>query len=143
VDLSFLPPLNAGLNGLAALLLVIGRALAKRRRVDAHRRVMIGAFSVSSVFLASYVAHKVGSGFESVRFHAEGVPKLAYLSLLVSHSALAMAVPFLAVALIRLGLSGRLDAHRRLARVAWPLWMYVSLTGVALYAVLYHLNPAA
>ena len=142
MDLSFLPPLNAGLNGLAALLLVVGRALAKRRRLDAHRRVMISAFSVSSLFLVFYVAHKLGSGFESRHFHGEGAARIAYLSLLLTHTILAMAVPVLAIALIRLGLRARVDAHRRLARVAWPLWMYVSLSGVAIYAVLYHFNPA-
>ncbi len=142
MDLSFLPSLNASLNALTTVLLLAGRALARRRRVDAHRRVMISAFAISALFLASYLAHKLASGFESRSLQAEGAPRLAYLSLLVSHSLLAAAVPFLAIALIRLGLRGRVEAHRRLARLAWPIWMYVSLSGVAVYVVLYHLNPA-
>ncbi len=80
-------------------------------------------------------------GFEHTPFHAEGVAKVAYLCLLFSHLLLAMTVPVLAVVMIRLGLRQRLDAHRRLAKVAWPIWMYVSVTGVMIYALLYHLNP--
>jgi uncharacterized membrane protein YozB (DUF420 family) len=142
LDLSFLPPLNASLNGLTTLLLLAGRALARQRRVDAHRRVMIGAFALSALFLTSYVGHKLASGFESRSFQAEGAARIAWLTLLLTHSGLAMAVPVLAIALMRLGLRGRVDAHRRLARVAWPIWIYVSLSGVAVYVVLYHLNPA-
>jgi uncharacterized membrane protein YozB (DUF420 family) len=142
VDASFLPAVNATLNGLAATGLVVGRALARRRRVTAHRRVMTASFVVSALFLVLYVAHKAGRGFESTTFHADGAAKAAYLVVLFSHVVLAMAVPPLAIALIRLGRSGRVAAHRRLARVAWPVWMYVSVTGVLIYVLLYHLNPA-
>jgi uncharacterized membrane protein YozB (DUF420 family) len=142
VDLSWLPALNAGLNAAAAVLLVWGRALARRREVARHRAVMLSAFAVSSLFLASYVAHKVSREFENTRFHAEGAAQAAYLALLASHVVLAMAVPPLAVTLVVLGLRGRLERHRRLARFAWPVWMYVSVTGVAIYVLLYHLNPA-
>ncbi len=142
MDLSFLPGVNAGLNAIAALLLVAGLLLIRRRRIDAHRRVMLTAFAVSSLFLACYIAHKVSRGFESTTFHAEGAAKLAYLALLFSHVTLAMTVPFLAITLIVLGLRGRIERHRRLARVAWPIWMYVSVTGVVIYLLLYHFNPA-
>jgi putative membrane protein len=121
---------------------VWGRALARRREVARHRAVMLSAFAVSSLFLASYVAHKVSREFENTRFHAEGAAQAAYLALLASHVVLAMAVPPLAVTLVVLGLRGRLERHRRLARFAWPVWMYVSVTGVAIYVLLYHLNPA-
>ena len=141
MDLSFLPGVNAGLNAIAALLLVAGLLLIRRRRIDAHRRVMLTAFAVSSLFLACYIAHKVSRGFESTTFHAEGAAKLAYLALLFSHVTLAMTVPFLAITLIVLGLRGRIERHRRLARVAWPIWMYVSVTGVVIYLLLYHFNP--
>jgi uncharacterized membrane protein YozB (DUF420 family) len=141
VDLSFLPALNACLNALAASLLVVGRRLVRRGRVDAHRRTMLAAFAVSSLFLACYVIHKVSRGFENTTFHAEGAAKLAYLALLASHVTLAMTVPPLAIALVVLGLRGSLPRHRRLARVAWPIWMYVSVTGVVIYLLLYPFNP--
>ncbi len=141
MDLSFLPPVNAALNGIAALLLLAGLLLVRRRRIAAHRRVMLTAFAVSSLFLLCYVAHKASRGFESTTFHAEGAAKVAYLALLFSHVTLAMAVPVLAITLIALGLRGRIARHRRLARVAWPIWMYVSVTGVVIYLLLYHLNP--
>ncbi len=141
MDLSFLPAVNAGLNAVAAVLLVIGRRLIRRRREAAHRATMIAAFGVSSVFLALYVAHKVWRNFETTTFHVEGVAKIAYLLLLSSHVVLAMTVPFFAVTLIVLGLRERRLWHVRLARIAWPIWMYVSLTGIAVYVLLYHLNP--
>jgi uncharacterized membrane protein YozB (DUF420 family) len=141
VDLSFLPAVNASLNTLATILLVTGRVLIKQRRIDAHRRVMISAFAVSTLFLVLYVAHKASRGFENTAFHAEGFVKMLYLAILFSHLVLAMAVPLLAIALIRLGWQRRDPAHRRLARVAWPIWIYVSITGVVIYVMLYHLNP--
>ena len=143
MDLSFLPAVNAGLNGLALTLLVTGRRLVKQGRIDAHRRVMLSAFGVSSLFLFFYVSHKVSRGFESTTFHVEGAAKLAYLVLLFSHVALAATVPVLAILLIRLGLRDERPKHRRLARIAWPIWMYVSVTGVLIYALLYHLSPVA
>ena len=143
MDFSFLPAVNASLNAVATLLLVRGRLLARAGRVDAHRRTMLSAFAVSSLFLALYVLHKASRGFESTTFHVRGVAKLAYLVMLTSHVALAMTVPVLAILLIRHGLAGRIAAHRRLARIAWPIWMYVSVTGVLIYVLLYHLNPAA
>lgn len=141
MDLSGLPALNATLNAIATVLLLRGRALVKRGLIETHRRVMLAAFAVSSVFLASYVAHKVSRSFESTTFNAAGAVKTAYLTLLVSHVALAALVPFLALALIRFGLRGEIARHRRLARVAWPIWLYVSITGVVIYVLLYHLNP--
>lgn len=143
MDLSFLPSVNASLNALASVLLIVGRGLARRHRVVAHRRVMLGAFTTSTLFLALYVAHKAWRGFEHTPFHAEGAALLAYRVLLFSHVALAMLVPMLALTLIGLGLRGRIARHRRLARVAWPIWMYVSLTGVAIYLLLYRFNPPA
>jgi len=141
LDLSALPALNATLNGLATVLLIIGLALIRSGRERAHRRVMVSAFSVSCLFLALYVTHKVWRGFESTPFNAVGLPKLLYLIVLFTHVTLAMTVPVLAIALIQLGRRGRRAAHRRLARVAWPIWMYVSLTGVLIYVLLYPLNP--
>lgn len=142
MDLSFFPALNAALNATATVLLVLGRVWIRRGQVDRHRRAMLCAFAVSSLFLACYVAHKVWRGFESTPYHGEGLARAAYLAILASHVTLAMSVPVLALVLVRLGLSGRIARHRRLARVAWPIWMYVSLTGVVIYLLLYPLNPA-
>lgn len=139
MDLSFLPSVNASLNAIAAVLLVRGRALARARRIDAHRRTMLSAFGVSSLFLALYVLHKASRGFESTTFRVQGVAKVAYLVMLASHVVLAMTVPVFAILLIRHGLAGRIGAHRRLARIAWPIWMYVSVTGVLIYVLLYQL----
>lgn len=141
MDLSFLPAVNASLNAVAAVLLLRGRGLARAHRVAEHRRNMAVAFAVSSLFLALYVLHKWSRGFENTTFHAEGAAKAAYLALLFSHVTLAIAVPPLAISLIALGVRGRVEAHRRLARWAWPIWMYVSVTGVAIYLLLYPLNP--
>jgi len=142
MDLAFLPAVNATLNAAATTLLVLGRRHARAGRIDAHRRTMLAATATSAVFLALYVLHKVALGFESRTLHVSGAPKVAYLVLLATHVALAMTIPVFAVALITLGLRDRRERHRRLARVAWPIWMYVSVTGVLIYVVLYHLNPA-
>ena len=141
MDLAFLPAVNATLNGVATVLLVAGRLLIRRGRVTAHRRTMLAAFAVSSLFLALYVAHKVWRGFESTPYHGVGFARAAYLAILFSHLTLAMTVPVLAIRLLQLGLGGRVASHRRLAVVAWPIWMYVSITGVVIYLLLYEFNP--
>jgi putative membrane protein len=142
VDLSFLPAVNASLNACAAVLLVRGRRLARQGQIAAHRRTMLAAFATSSLFLALYLLHKASRGFENTTFHAEGLAKLAYLVLLFSHVVLALTVPPFAVALIVLGSRDRRAQHRRLARIAWPIWLYVSATGVVIFLLLYPLNPA-
>jgi len=143
--MSYLPAVNASLNGLCVILLVVGLILIKRKRRIAHRRVMISAFGVSALFLISYVTHwywrKHVMGGTYTRFHGQGLLKTAYYAMLITHVLLAMTVPVLAIWLIRLGLKGRYDRHKRIARVAYPIWMYVSVTGVIIYIVLYHLNP--
>ena len=126
---------------LEAASFMTGRPDESGHRVATHRRVMLAAFGVSALFLAFYVAHKWSRGFENTPFEAEGALRLAYLILLGSHVVLAMTVPALAVAMVALGLRGRIPLHRRLARVVWPVWMYVSVTGVVIYILLYHLNP--
>ena len=142
LDFSSLPSINASLNAIATVLLIAGRRYIALGRIDAHRRTMISAFGVSTLFLALYVTHKVSRSFENTTFGAEGVAKALYLTLLASHVLLAMTVPVLAIALIRFGLKGEIARHRGLARWAWPIWMYVSVTGVLIYFLLYHWNPA-
>lgn len=141
MDLSSLPAVNASLNGLATVLLVWGRVLVRRGQIEAHRRVMLSAFATSALFLVFYVAHKISRGFEHTPYHGTGGAKAFYLALLASHLVLAMTVPVLAIVLIRRGLRDDREAHRRLARWAWPVWLYVSLTGIAIYGMLYHGNP--
>ncbi len=142
MDLSFLPAVNAGLNAVAMTLLITGRRLVKQGRIEAHRRVMLSAFGVSSLFLFLYVSHKVSRDFEASTLHVECASKIAYLAMLFTHVVLAATVPVLAIWLIRLGLRDERAKHRRLARIAWPIWMYVSVTGVLIYVLLYHLNPS-
>jgi putative membrane protein len=141
MDLSFLPAVNASLNATAGGLLLVGRRLARTHRVRAHRAVMTSAFGLSTLFLVLYVVHKVWRGFVNTTLDVTGLPKLAYLVMLASHVVLAMTVPPLAITMIVLGTRGRIARHQRLARWAWPIWMYVSVTGVLIYVVLYHLNP--
>lgn len=135
-----LPAVNASLNALAAALLIVGYALVRRGQVAAHRRVMLSAFGVSSLFLACYLVYHYSVG--SVRFQGPPAVRTAYLCVLASHVALAAAVPVLALVTIYLGLADRRAAHRRWARWTLPVWLYVSITGVVIYVMLYHLYPA-
>ena len=137
IGVTDLPAVNATLNGTAAILLTWGYALIRSGRREAHRRVMLTAFGVSIVFLTSYVVYHVQVG--SVPFEGTGLLRAVYLSILVTHVILAAAVPFLAVITLRRGLNNRIDAHRRLARWTLPIWLYVSVTGVVVYWMLYWL----
>lgn len=136
-----LPHLNALLNLSATVLLVTGYWLIKRGREDAHRRVMLASFGVSTLFLASYLVYHFQVA--SVKFPGYPAPwiRTFYYCLLASHVVLAMAVPFLALTTIYLGLKGRRSAHRRLARWTFPIWLYVSVTGVMVYLMLYQIYP--
>lgn len=131
-----LPTINAILNATAAVLLVWGYVLIRRKRVQQHRKVMITAFFVSCAFLICYLVYHVQVG--SVRFPGQGAIRTVYLSILTTHTTLAAAVPVLAILTLRRGLTGRPNAHRRLARWTLPIWLYVSITGVVVYLMLYH-----
>lgn len=139
---SYLPHVNASLNALATVLLVTGYVLIKQRRERAHKRVMLGCFFVSLLFFACYVTYHllIGGG---KRFSQDtlGVIRIFYYSVLLSHIVLAVAVPVLALATIYLGLRDRRSAHRALARWTFPIWLYVSVTGVVVYVMLYQLYP--
>lgn len=143
MDPAFLPRINAGLNGLALILLVVGLVLVKRKQLAAHRSCMMAAFAVSAVFLVIYLADKVIKRGAHTPFNGEGWVKTAYYVMLFSHILLAVAVPVFAIMLIRHGLKGRIDQHRKLAKIAYPIWLYVSVTGVLIYFVLYEWNPPA
>jgi putative membrane protein len=132
-----LPSVNAGLNATAAVLLVWGYTLIRRKRVEAHRKVMLSAFVVSCLFLVCYLVYHYQVG--TVRFPGAGAIRTVYLSILGTHTVLAAAVPVLAIVTLRRGLAARFDKHRRLARWTLPIWLYVSVTGVVVYVMLYHL----
>ena len=132
-----LPTVNAVLNATAAVLLVWGYTLIRRRRIAQHRRVMQSAFVVSCLFLVCYLVYHYQVG--TVRFPKTGALKTLYLSILGTHTLLAAAVPVLAIITLRRGLTARYDKHRRIARWTLPIWLYVSVTGVVVYVMLYHL----
>ena len=135
--ISVLPSVNAFLNGTAAVLLVWGYTLIRRKRIDTHRKVMQTAFAVSCLFLVCYLVYHAQVG--SVRFPKTGLLRTVYLSILGSHTVLAATVPVLAILTLRRGRAGRYDKHRRIARWTLPIWLYVSVTGVVVYLMLYHL----
>jgi uncharacterized membrane protein YozB (DUF420 family) len=137
VSVHDLPALNAALNASAATLLVIGRGLIARRKIEAHRRTMIAAFAVSVLFLVSYLVYHAQVG--SVRFQHGGWLRVLYLAILISHSILAAAVPVLASLTLWRGWRRQDLRHRRIARWTFPIWLYVSVTGVVVYGMLYHL----
>jgi uncharacterized membrane protein YozB (DUF420 family) len=137
-----LPAVNAALNGSATILLVVGYVLIKRNKPEAHKKVMLSAFAVSVLFLACYLVYHFGLyhyiGESSRKFAGEGSVRVVYFAILISHVLLAMAVPVLAIMTIYRGLTRQWERHRRIARVTWPIWLYVSVTGVVIYAMLYH-----
>jgi uncharacterized membrane protein YozB (DUF420 family) len=134
-----LPAVNAALNALATVLLVVGFLLIKAGRVGAHKATMLTAFGVSIVFLGCYLVYHYHVG--SVRFAGPSGVRMVYLVILASHVVLAAVVPILAVATIYLGLAKRFSTHRKLARWTFPIWLYVSITGVVVYVMLYQLYP--
>lgn len=133
-----LPTVNAALNLTAAVLLVIGWTLIRAKRVRAHRAVMIAAVVCSAAFLTSYLIYHAQVG--SVRFQGTGAIRTVYFTILITHTILAAAVPFLAAITLIQALRRRFDRHRRIARWTLPIWLYVSLTGVVVYWMLYHLG---
>lgn len=143
-----LPHVNAALNTLAGLLLVWGYVLIKQGRVIAHRNAMLAAFGASVVFLACYLAHKVGLYMEFGRWNNAFDVKtygrtiqVVYLSILLPHLLLAATVPFLAGWTIFLGLTDQRNRHNYWAWRTFPIWMFVSITGVIIYVMLYQLYP--
>lgn len=131
-----LPLLNATLNGTAAILLVCAYLLIRRKRVAAHRAVMIGAFCVSVAFLISYLVYHAHIG--SKHYEGTGWLRPLYYSILLTHTLLAVTVPVLAIITLRRGLRMDVRRHRAIARWTLPIWLYVSITGVVVYMMLYH-----
>jgi len=130
-----LPAVNATLNAIAAVLLTIAFVLIRNGRVDAHRRTMIAAFATSSLFLICYIVYHAQVG--SVRFTRQGFVRPLYFGILITHVTLAAAVLPLAIITLSRGLKARYDRHRAIARWTLPIWLYVSVTGVLVYVLLY------
>jgi uncharacterized membrane protein YozB (DUF420 family) len=135
LELSDLPALNASLNAAAAVLLVTGWLLIRSGRWRAHRAVMISAFACSVLFLTSYLVYHFETGVH--RFGGTGAVRTIYLTILGTHTVLAAVVPFLAIITLVRGLRKRFGKHRAIARWTLPIWLYVSVTGVVVYWMLY------
>ncbi len=132
-----LPALNATLNALSFVFLVTGYAFIRRNRRDAHRNCMVAALVVSALFLTSYVIYHLNVG--SVPFQKTGWIRTVYFAVLIPHVILAAAIVPMILITVSRALSKRFDSHRRIARWTLPLWMYVSITGVVVYLMLYQM----
>lgn len=135
--LTDLPALNATLNGISAILLVTAYLLIRSGRIEAHKRTMIAAFVASILFLTSYVIYHVQIG--SKPFPGTGILRTIYFAILIPHVLLAIAVPPLAIVTLRRGLARNDAHHRRIAKITLPIWLFVSVTGVIVYVMLYQI----
>jgi uncharacterized membrane protein YozB (DUF420 family) len=140
MDVSYLPAVNATLNGTSAVLILTGRTLIAKKRVAAHRKVMITAVVTSTLFLISYLTYHSQVG--SVRFQGQGWVRPLYFGILLTHTVLAAVIVPLVIMTFARGLRGNFERHRAIARWTFPLWLYVSVTGVVIYVMLYHLYRA-
>jgi len=137
--ITWLPTLNAVLNGISALLLCSGYVFIRRRQIEAHRACMIAAFAVSVLFLISYVTLHAQVG--STSFTGTGWVRPLYFFVLITHIVLAALVPFLAIVTLWRAWRERFESHARLARWTLPIWLYVSVTGIVVYLMVYVLYP--
>ena len=133
-----LPAVNASLNASAAVLLVTGFLFIRQKKIAAHRACMTAAFTVSALFLATYLTHHALHG--STRFQGAGPARAVYFAILISHTALAVAIVPLALRTLYLARRDRIAEHRWIARWTLPLWLYVSVTGVVVYCMLYQMR---
>jgi len=134
LDLSVLPGLNALLNSISAIFIISGIVAVKRKRRDTHKRFMFAAAVTSAVFLVSYVIKTIFYG--TTPFGGEGLIRAVYLTVLFTHLTLAIGVVPMVIASVLFGWKGRLERHRRIARWTYPIWLYVSVTGVAVFFML-------
>lgn len=137
MQITDLPAVNAVLNGTAAVLLAVGYALIRRGKIDLHKRCMLAALGTSALFLVSYVVYHLNVG--SRPFAGQGIVRYLYFGILITHVALAAVILPLALTTAARGLAARYDRHVRIARWTLPLWLYVSVTGVVIYVMLYQL----
>jgi putative membrane protein len=139
VQISNLPAVNATLNALSAVLLVLAYRAIRSRAIERHRKLMLAAAAVSTIFLVCYLVYHAQVG--SVRFTGRGAVRALYFAILITHTILAAAIVPLVLRTLFLGLKRRDPQHRRIARWTLPLWLYVSVTGVVIYVMLYQLYP--
>jgi putative membrane protein len=138
---SILPHFNAALNASSFVLLTSGYFFIRRKNVKAHRNCQIAALSVSVLFLISYLTYHAHHG--ATRFTGQGIARPIYFTILFTHTILAaLIVPFVIIT-VRRAMRGEFQRHRRIARVTLPMWLYVSVTGVVVYLMLYHLYPSS
>jgi len=137
IDYTVLPAVNATLNAISGMFLLLGYALIRRRRITAHRNAMLAAFASSTIFLITYLVYHAHAG--SRPFTGQGAIRYVYFAILISHVILAAAILPMAVSTLSRGLRGRYDDHKRIARWTFPTWMYVSVTGVIVYVMLYQM----
>ena len=134
------PVINATLNGTSAILLLTGRWFISQQRREAHRNTMIAAFVSSSLFLACYLTYHLllsSQHFGSIHFQGQGQVRRFYFTLLLTHTILAVVLVPMVIITLRRGLAGRFDKHKAIARWTYPIWLYVSVTGVVIYFMLY------
>ena len=132
-----LPALNATLNGIAGAFLLLGFYFIRHRQIERHRKAMLAAFAASTLFLISYVVYHANVG--SRPFTGVGPIRLVYFTILITHIVLAAAIVPMALLTLKRGLVRDDARHRRIAKITWPIWMYVSITGVVIYAMLYQM----
>lgn len=140
IDYTIFPTINATLNGTSAVLLVVAHSMIKRGRMAAHRALMLTAVSTSTLFLISYLYYHAHVG--SVHFQGHGWSRPLYFTILISHTILAATIVPLVVITLTRALKERFDKHQAIARWTYPLWLYVSVTGVVIYLMLYHIFKA-
>lgn len=139
ITVSELPAVNASLNATSAVLLCLGYYFIRHKQQTAHKACMLGAFGVSTLFLVCYVIYHLNHG--ATKFPGQGAVRYVYFFILITHTILAtVIVPMILTTLYR-ALRGQFEKHKRIARWTWPLWVYVSVTGVVVYWMLYHLYP--
>ncbi len=143
--LQIFPHINATLNALSSVFLLSGFYFIMRRRIAAHRFCMLSASMVSALFLIMYLAHHAVRtyyfGLGPTKFTGEGIIRPIYFTILTSHTILAAMIGPFVIVTLRRGLKGRYESHRKLARLVYPIWLYVSITGVVVYLLLYQIYP--
>ena len=137
IDYTVLPMVNATLNAVSGVFLLIGYVLIRQRRITAHRNAMLGAFGSSTLFLISYLTYHYQIG--SRPFTGQGPLRIVYFAVLISHVILAAAILPMAISTLTKGLRGKYPEHKRIAKWTFPTWMYVSVTGVIVYLMLYQM----
>ena len=137
-EISDLPTVNATLNTISGILLTVGYVFIRQRKIAAHKKCMLAAFAVSVLFLISYVIYHANAGSKS--FTQQGWVRPVYFTILISHIILAFAIVPLALRTLYLAWREKFDKHRRIAKITFPIWLYVSITGVIIYLMLYQMG---